>query len=490
MGMIKKKERFEKKTYVFTSAQKMPCERNVKKLLRLFPERSQLIKSGMGRPNKTLIHGLEKYCETNDAKLNIISINGMNIYDEKLHPFFESRKDVFPSEYVKGNLNENVVFANILVPPQNMDPSTSRERHVRADQTTIFAHSKQRLKSIASGNISHPKLLITTGMCTTPNYDFSNHKGDLAMKEYMLGAVVVEVIDDIYFNVRHVRSLKNGTFIDMGNVFRGNAEIGKAKIEALVLGDIHLGDDDKETMQANYQMIQFFKPQRLFLHDFVNGHSVNPHERKNVIERARAFKKGRLSIEEELKNANKEINKFARYMKGGEVNVVYSNHGFFVDRYLERGEFLKNEPWNVEIALKLSYALLKNENPVEVGIKMMGSVRSNVNFLPLRCDYKVEGWQLASHGHKGTSGTRGSVKSREEADGKSITGHTHAPEILRNTIIVGTSTKLDLPYTDGGASRWVAANAVLYKGGLFQLLPIINGKWRKKERKYKSRRQS
>ena len=57
--------------------------------------------------------------------------------------------------------------------------------------------------------------------------------------------------------------------------------------------------------------------------------------------------------------------------------------------------------------------MLEGKDPVEYGIKMMGGLPSNVNFLSLRDDYKVRGWQLASHGHKGISGARGSIRSRE-----------------------------------------------------------------------------
>ena len=92
-------------------------------------------------------------------------------------------------------------------------------------------------------------------------------------------------------------------------------------------------------------------------------------------------------------------------------------------------------------------------------------------------DYKVRGVQLGSHGDKGMSGGRSSIRSREYAHGKSITGHSHTPEILRNTYIVGTSTFLRLPYTKGSASSWMNTNAILYDNGSVQLLNIIDGRW-------------
>jgi hypothetical protein len=321
---------------------------------------------------------------------------------------------------------------------------------------------------------------MTTGACSHPNYDDFSHKGDMAKKEHKYGAVVAEIIDDTYFNVRHVPAQRNGDFVDMGRVYSGSKTPTKATIEALVLGDYHFGDHSIKAIKASDEMMDFFKPKRVFLHDFINGHSVNPHERGNAIQRTLAYEEGRLHIEKELKEAYKELIRISKTHSKTEFNIVYSNHGFFIDRYLESAEFMK-EPWNAKIAIKLADAALRGENPVEAGLKMMGKIPSNVNFLNLRDDYKVWGWQLASHGHKGISGARGSIRSREIGFGKSISGHTHTPEIQRNTVIVGTNTRLDLPYTDGGMSTWMNANAVLYKGGLTQLFPIINGKWKMKK---------
>jgi hypothetical protein len=226
-------------------------------------------------------------------------------------------------------------------------------------------------------------------------------------------------------------------------------------------------------------MMAYFKPKRVFLHDFVNGHSVNPHERNNSITRTIAYEQGRLHIEKELMEAYKELCRIAKNNPDTEFNVVHSNHGFFIDRYLESGDHLK-EPWNNKLANKLYDCALNGENPVEAGLKMMGKIPSNVNFLKLKDDYKVWGWQLASHGHKGISGGRGSIRSKEVGFGKSITGHSHAPEIQRNTMVVGTNSKLELPYTEGGQNNWLNANAVLYRGGLAQLIIMIDGKWKMK----------
>jgi len=445
----------------------------------------------LGAPNKKLISGFETYCETNDGELLFLTMNGMNTRDNgtvreehNLHRYFDDYiydgTVLFPEDR-NIKLNKNCFLADWIVPPQNMDPSTSRTRLVQTGQTTVYAHSKQRLRMVPSGPGRLPKMLVTTGAATHPNYNITNHKGDMAAKEHKYGAVVVEIIDKENFNIRILPAFKNGKFVDLGYLYdcdkKSKCKIG---VEALVLGDIHKGDDDPKTMAANYEMIEYFEPNRLFLHDLVNGHSVNPHERNNLLTRVREFENGRLNIEEELKAVNKELHNLSDLMQGREINVVFSNHDFFLERYLESGTYL-DEPWNTKLALRLAHLAIEGYNPVEEGIKMMGDIPSNINFLELNQGYRVRGYELGAHGHKGISGARGSIRSREEGFGKSITGHTHSPEIQRNTIIVGTSTKLDLPYTEGSMSKWLPANAVLYDNGLVQLIPIINGKWKMKK---------
>jgi hypothetical protein len=462
-------EKIKSGIYVITAAQAIQSERNGNR----FGTDSE-----RGAPNKNLIAGLERYCSDRGAEFDIIRMSGMNNSERDLHPYFAGRDDVHDHYHKK--LNSNIELSNMVIPPQNVDPTSGRDRFVQRERTKIVAHSKQRLKAIPASNAQLPKLFVTTGCITHPNYHPLNHRGDAAGRDHMYGAVVVEVIDDKFYNVRIMRGQKNGIFVDMGMKYNGGKKPTKAGVEALVLGDIHVGDHDPKTMIANYEMMDFFKPERVFVHDLFNAHSVNPHEKDNLATRVRMFEEGRLDLEQELKDCRDEICRLGKAMGKREVNIVASNHPFFVDRYLEEGDFMK-DPWNARIASQLVQAVMDDKDPVEVGIRMMGKLPSNVNFLKLGEDYKVWGWQLASHGHKGISGARGSVNSRELGHGKSITGHTHSPIILRDTLIVGTSTDLDLDYTKGQGSAWMAANAVVYDGGLVQLLPIIEGKWKMKD---------
>jgi len=435
-----------------------------------------------GAPNKRLLTSIKTFLKHKGAELSILTMNGKDATEQEMHPeltkYYGDR--IIRPEHRNRKLNSNVAISDMVVPPQNVDPATGRARFVQTDTSLVYAHSKQRLKAVPSSNAKLPKLLATTGAVTYPNYNEHNHRGDVAAREHAFGGVVIEVIDDEHYNLRHIGALGTGKFVDMGWMYDGDNSPTKAKTTALVLGDIHLGDHDPKTMAANYEMIEGFKPKMLVLHDFFNGHSITHHEKNDAITRAINFERGRLGLEEELKTAYQELCHFSKAMGRGHVYVVACNHHRFVQDYLQDGRFI-NEPWNAKVGAKLATAMIDGTDPVEAGIKMMGKVPKNVSFLEREDDLKVWGFQLASHGDKGLSGSRvSSAASREIAHGKSITGHSHAPEILRKTIIVGTSTKLVLPYTIGGANSWMAANAVIYDNGLAQLVPIIDGKWKGK----------
>ena len=305
------------KTYVVTAAQAVGDYDSVRGYTK-------------GAPNQKVISSLENYCKVNDGELMIVSMAGKDATETELHPFFADRNDVYSVKEASRRLNSNVHISDMYIPPQNFDPASGRDRFVQRETSLIVAHPKQRLKAIPASNVSFPKLFASTGACTYPNYSDLNHRGDAAYRDHTFGAAIVEIIDDKFFNLRQVRAVPStGKLIDMGLIYEGSKAPRKAGVEALVLGDIHWGDHDPETIKANYEMIKYFSPRRLILHDFLNGHSVNPHEMENTITRARAFKEGRLSIETELGDAYKELCRLSNTMKNGGVYIVASNHPFF-----------------------------------------------------------------------------------------------------------------------------------------------------------------
>ena len=447
------------------------------------------LKKGKARPHKQFLSGLETMAKEEGAEIMILPIAGRCAKENILHEDINNLESVCRNSLYR--LNKNLQVRDIVVPPQNKDPTTGKRELVgRYGSSIIFPHAKQRYQAVPTFNSGLPRYLYTPGAVTLPNYDTSNHRGDTAEREHALGALMIEVLDDEFYNIRNIRSLKNGKFSNLGLEYDGDNNPKPINTDSIVLGDYHWGSHDEKTIAANYEMIKHFNPKRIFIHDFFDGHSINHHESKNNMSRAREFNRGRLSLEDELESGYNELKRLGTYFPNTEINVVSSNHNAFLPRYLNSGDWMNKDIWNSEIGSYLfnhATGLYMPENQIDDAAELLrhgyskfGDIPKNVNFLKLTDSVKRHGFQLASHGDKGSSGSRGGgAKARAvTGGGKSITGHTHAMEIYGNTYIVGTSSKLDQKYTAGYGNATIGGNAVLYSNGTTQMIPIIEGKWK------------
>ena len=415
---------------------------------------------------------LEHIASDLDARIIVLPMPAhRKPYDEE----GELSRELFDFDVVTApfGLNKKIRTSDYQVLPQQIDPVTGLARFTQTDVSTIFSSPKQRLKVVPNSNVSLPKVLLTTGAITQPQYQ-NNRIGRIARQDHVLGAVIVETEDDRRYHFRHVRANSRGSFVDLGVRYDGDQK-RPAGIEAMVLGDLHPGETDPLVREANFAMIREYAPRRVVLHDTFNGSSVNPHEARMWARRAMVHRGSTPTLVEELELVHGEIDAHAQ-SGTGEVIVVKSNHDEFLDRYLEDGRFMQ-DPQNAYLAAKLFVAKVDGADPLVEGLALAGPIPHTVRFLKRDEDYKVRGWQLGSHGDRGPNGGKGSIRSKETSEGRSITGHTHTPEILRDTIVVGTSTYLKLPYTVGPSS-WMNTNALLYDTGTAQLVNIIDGAWR------------
>ena len=438
--------------------------------------------------HKKLWEGLLAYAEQNNAKLIVLPMIG-NSAKEDWEP------ENFPPAlrpyllYDRLTLNSNCAIEQFNVRPYQVDPLTGLNRFAQRGQTLVFASPKQRLRPIAHSNQKYPKFLATTGACTHPNYATSDdvsaerrRLGTIAKHDHTYGAIVVETVDDKLFHLRHIRANTLGKFVDMGTRYNGKTT-APAKCEAMVLGDWHNGQGDPEVYNATYEMIAAFNPKYLVLHDFFDGHSVSHWIPKKPIRELliQVYDKGLWTLDGELREAGETLKRLSKF--AGEVIVVFSNHHVFLHRYLEELRFA-HEPHNYRTAVELLAYMAEADynDPVEAGIKKFTSLPSNITFLREDDDFKVRGFQLGAHGDKSDGGGKfgggyGGITSKEIAFGKSVSGHVHRAEILRDTYTVGTCLPRNMFYTRGQPSSWTHSHALIWETGTVQLLNIFDGKW-------------
>lgn len=436
-------------------------------------------------PNEPLLRSMETYVAERAGSLIILPMIGMNANEDwtELHPAFSG----YDLEYGTRRLNDHVQIDQFHVRPYQIDPVQGLNRFAQRERTQVFASPKQRLKPVAHSTRKHPKFLVTTGAVTNPNYatseDVSAERrrlGNIALRDHVFGGLVVEVEDRDRFYMRHITSNGGGSFVDLGTRYSGG-EVTPTATEALVLGDYHCGRTDRGVLESTYQMIRDLRPKRVVLHDYFDGHSVSHHVDRDFITQGllQQLDYGHQSLEQELKQCNDELQVLSEMT--GEVVVVMSNHHEFLWRYLNEGRFIKDKE-NARFGYRLaSYMAERDENdPVEFGIKMLGRLPRNVRFLKRTDDFRVQGYQLGAHGDKGVGLGYGSMTSKENDYGQSISGHVHKAQTLRRTHTVGTMLPLDMYYMRGQPHDWSNSHAAIYANGAVQHLILNRGQYRLK----------
>lgn len=422
--------------------------------------------------NKNLLRNIEKYAANNNAEILILPTTGKNITEEQiLAPQLQQYRIVDKET----NINNSLKIKDFGARAQQINPLTGLERFAQGDKSYIMPGTKQVFKFVANSYDDIPKAIMTTGAITKPNYNLRHRTGRIAQQDHTYGFVVVEKENNKFFHFRHVRALKNGNFSDIGGSYKNGKYYKNPNVKAMVIGDLHPYDLDPVHKKVTMEQLDRFKPSHVFLHDTFNGKSISHHYEGHNIEKFKVFQEQGLSLEAELKETLKQIKDYAKATGKGTVYIVASNHDEHLHRYLDEGRFV-GDKGNDLIASQVYTNVLQGGNALEYGLSLVGSVPKNVEFLNRDEGFKLLGYELGNHGDLGANGGRGSPRSIENANSKSVTAHSHSAFVMRDTYRVGTSTHLRLNY-NRGYSNWSQTNALLYDVGTVQLINTIKKKY-------------
>ncbi len=524
MGKKKGTSKFEKKTYVITAAQGIQnpyCAEHYGK------------DSSKGKVNEPLLKNIERYVEDNGGKLKICAVGGSYVNEIELDKSLHNRNDVYMEKNAKGRLerqrereiqrreawkeeksyaldhrrpfnrpypyhffwdeipetdyspaderlNTNSRIFATRTPSQNKNPLTGKAVFTKkyGGNSIIIPGTKQHLEPVAIGQAGKfPRLMITTGAITKPNYNTTNDRGFLADEAHEYGFCVVDILDDKLYLPRLVPAQDNGTFIDLGWKYSNGKEPKKVKAHVLILGDAHASEIDPLTDKANDEMITYFDPQFIHIHDVFNSSCINLHEINDEIIETNKVEKGIDSLEEELILTGNYLSGKSKLANRGSIIVNYSNHDDMLYRWLAQGKYIIDKK-NRRLAHKILGRYQKGDSILETSLKVVGKSFKKVRFLRIGEDAIYYGYQCGIHGHTGKNGARGNLKTWMQ-DMNIIIGHVHQLEIKQGSASVGTSSKIPLDYQLGNLSTAMAGNAVIYGRKLMQVIPIIQGKWKK-----------
>jgi hypothetical protein len=421
------------------------------------------------------LESIYNYCKIHNAALIILPSNdpAHNLDNKYMWDFDPLVKKHLVFDDLR--LNSNLFISTIKISAKMVDPITGMERLGNRNGSFIFASPKQRLKYVAVGNTKLPHALMTTGALTKSNYKttrfMSERTAYISDYDHLMGALIVEIVDNNIFHFRQIQAEHSGAFVDLAKKYTPNL-VEECSPEAIVLGDLHSGDTDPIAFRCFEDLIKETNPKKIVLHDVHNGSSTNHHNLHKSIQEA----KNPITLEQELKVLSKDLSYISSLAK--EIIVVKSNHEEFLEKFLEAAGYIYQKH-NYRLSLELCLAMLDGHNPVQFALENKFGLKNKEKFTWLKRDddYKIAGIQIAAHGDLGNNGSRGNIKMSESSYGACCVGHSHTAQILRSVFVVGTCTKLKLDY-NRGASSWTQTSCIIYKNGSRQLINCINGKYK------------
>ena len=448
--------------------------------------------------NNTPLHAgffsaVQNYLKENTAELiayqgkyrnpNSLIDSNDSVWDKRLLPYLLNSER---------KLNEKLIIFPADTVPTATRPLSGFDVNTE-DRSGIFPHPKYQFKTIATPSKSLPKILTTTGAITVPNYSQSK-AGRKSKIHHVIGAVVVEIVDDKKFHIRQISADSDGSFYDIagGDVkkYSSDGVSGGHEIESLVLGDLHYPYIDTNAVNASMNQIRALKPSNLFLHDVLDCWSVNHHSRKNRFLNTAKEANGLMNIEEEVNGAVDLIGSLTSVGKDYNVHVIPSNHDEALDRWLndESADCLGvNAPywhylsWKKHLSAKkistgFQFADAFQFSAQEKMSEKWSDIEGRVNFIPRDVPLMIKGVDFSNHGDVGSGGARGSALGFSKVGVKTVIGHSHSPQVIDGCYQVGVNSLIPLGYAKG-SSAWLHTNCIQYSNGKRALINIIDGEY-------------
>lgn len=421
--------------------------------------------------NYEFIYTLQKCAEIEGAELLVGQCKN-NYKSDKEHPFELTIQSELGDSLVTSfkQLNSKLAIHDFHESVNVIDPLSGIESDVADRGCLIVPFPRHRFKTVPRmlRESRAPRAAWCTGTISHPYYK-DTKSGSRMSRYHVYGALMVEIENDSHFNVRQLTWDGEG-FYDLDKYYTKKGVTKGHSLAALSMGDDHAVFQDPYVMDETYKLIGKLNPAYLFRHDTFDACSVTHHLDGKHISKSLV----NLSLEEEARITSRSIYHVeAKFPKVNQV-MVASNHPEHLDRYLDEGRY-KDDHVNHILALELAWRKAEGKNVVEYLLNKYQPL-NKAQFLARKQSFKVLGIEMGDHGDEGANGARGSSKEKGIVySGKSVTGHTHSPEIgVYGNFVNGTSTFLSLGYTkDSGSSSWLNTHTMIYKNGKMSHFHII-----------------
>ena len=393
------------------------------------------------------------------------------LYDQKVQPYL---------------MNDNVrlnrkieVLGKLNILPTAVNPLSGYQSFT-GERSAILPHCKIALESVPTRPGKLAKFLLTSGFCTVPNFIQKNAgiKGEF---HHQLGAVIVEVIDEKQFHVRHVLAEEDGSFYDLIDYYQDGQVTTGHRAEALVYGDIHHINIDPVVEEATWGkegLAEFLDPKNQVFHDVLDFKIRNHHNRDNPnFMKMNCTKSVQYEVQSSLE--------FIQAVEREDCNsyVVKSNHDHAFTRWVQECSAFDEPDMDNAAFLSIMQAamyqgMIKHpEKSFDAFIQCSKTLNlEKTKFLDQDESLNIDGVECGMHGDAGLNGGRGTLKSFAKIGCKATVGHSHSAGIFEGTYQVGCSCKIKADYTRGPSS-WSHTHCIQYPNGKRTLITCINGQF-------------
>jgi hypothetical protein len=397
-------------------------------------------------------------------------------YDQRIESYIvDQRIELAPGLVWCGEMN---------ISPTTMNPLASLESYT-ARKSAIFPHVKLAMRSIPAMLGDAAKLNYTTGTVTKMNY-IQKRFGLIAEFHHVYGALLVEVNHEGQWWVRQLNADREGRIQDLDVIAKGSKVTTGNKIEAITWGDIHGTFVDEGVMKVSLEMLDTLKPKFQFLHDVLEGASINRHQVKDGNPHYNFYRwiRGLHRVDEEFKKTAEVLGKYLR--PWSKAIAPDANHdAWWLKSWLARYDY-RVDPANSELFLDLQrqfYAEIRaGKMPRDVNIIQYAFEKfglKGVRFLLPDESFKICGNKIecGMHGHLGPGGKRGTPENLSKMGRRANIAHTHSAGIYDGLYVAGTSSKLKWCY-NVGPSDWTHSHIVTYGNAKRAIVTVFAGKWR------------
>lgn len=384
-------------------------------------------------------------------------------------------------------LNPNLaLLADINVTPTNSNPLSGMEGFT-GHASGIVGHMRAETTTIATPGHKMAKLMTTTGAITKSNYIPSNI-GKKGEHHHVFGALIVEMEGGLFW-CRRLNMDSRGSFIDYDKRVTRKTVTRAPRPLAVELGDTHHAVTDPEVDRATFGargLVPTLRPRRVLWNDVLDGQSHNPHERHDPFVEAALDTTDRNNVKTEVDNTITFIK--ARTPSWAVSYIKASNHDDFLRRWVIDVDWKKIAVKNRSFYLEMARIMHDNARVNEKGFHEYPSPfpwcverakLKNVVCLRLSDPLTVGKYFMAYHGHKGSNGARGSLRSLSRIGPKVVIAHGHGPGEKDGSVQVGHSAREGQPYQAGSPSSGMHAHAIIQANGKAQLIFIVEGRTRR-----------